>query len=528
VIENGYDYNDRIFAKSFKELLKNATFGKNIKEYSEMDIDELSDYIQENVIMEANEEAKKARKNAQEFMRKEFGTAHPTSMTSKQRNRMKRWLKDNDYDPKTRTIRTDIVDKKTGKPVRVNLGTNIPLEGESMPFSISNTHANREQLGDEERDLLRDGRGYINMPKSYMKRHPSISTGISKHEEGHIADFQYGEKMAGGKAGARGIKKLKKNGVTVHQHLNPGEVRADVYSVQHNKYEDKLRFLRALISKDAQRQKQRNRSIKKLYNMLIQDSVIDLSDIKTAKKYVSEMVESYKEALEMQNKILNSPNEYNVDPSQINLLKTSIKQLEDLVTMYTKLSEKLNTMTNHADAEKEVKTAVRKQVCDLIGQSLKLSDEEVEFRIKMAKKFIKEFAVEYNMDAFDVIQEMYLQDMEYYVFQEDYDEPFSDEEYDVFVEAKINAADRNDLDDKCFGLVYTDENGKKVRKYPLTDKDGKLDENHIRQAVRFFNHCPKEHQHQLALKILHAAHKLGLDTTKWDTVNKAAEEKDDK
>jgi hypothetical protein len=95
----------------------------------------------------------------------------------------------------------------------------------------------------------------------------------------------------------------------------------------------------------------------------------------------------------MQNKILNSPNEYNVDPSQINLLKTSIKQLEDLVTMYTKLSEKLNTMTNHADAEKEVKTAVRKQVCDLIGQSLKLSDEEVEFRIKMAKKFIKEFAV---------------------------------------------------------------------------------------------------------------------------------------
>lgn len=88
--------------------------------------------------------------------------------------------------------------------------------------------------------------------------------------------------------------------------------------------------------------------------------------------------------------------------------------------------------------------------------------------------------------------------------------------HDIFVEAKINAAERNELDDDDFGLVYTDEDGKKLRKYPLTD------ENHIRQAVRFFSHCPDEHKPQLARKILKKANEHVMDTSNWETIHEWA------
>jgi hypothetical protein len=511
---------------------------EDIVEYSEMDIDEMSDYIQE-----ANEESKKARKNAQEFMRNEYGTSHPTSMTSKQRNRMKKWLKDNDYDPKTKTIKTDIIDKKTGKPFRVNLGTNI-TSNESpipMPFAITPERAHQsvqaaKQYGDEDDKMLakafqkltHDGRSYINMPKSYMKRHPSISNGVSKHEEGHVADLQYKRPMAGEKLANAATVYGFKQGLADDLHSNPLEYKADIYSVTHNKYKDKLRYLNAITSNDINSRRLLKKTIEKAIKELEKeyenpedpDDIIESKDkiVKLANDSIDSaagLVETFEEMIANGDHSDDTRRELSKYKKDILEEKAFLKKIENLSFKESKEALKQRYI---ADLVSDYK--------NLIAISNEVSDTEIKLRKLVAKKFLKEFATEYNMSTVEVIQEMYQTAFEDYVFQED----FEDAEFvshEIILEEKINAADRKELDDSCFGLVYTDENGKKIRKYPLTDKDGKLDENHIRQAVRFFNHCPKEHQHQLALNILHAAHKLRLDTTKWDTVNKAAEENDE-
>ena len=537
IIENGYDYTDRIFAKSFKDLLKNANIEKSIKEYSEMDLDEMSDYI-----TEANEESKKARKNAQEFMRNEYGTSHPTSMTSKQRNRMKKWLKDNDYDPKTGTIATDMK-FDNGKPIRVNLGTNSSVgniidQKSNMPFyAISNPLYSKEKYTPAEKRAFAGSRDFINMPKEYMKRHPSVSTGMSKHEEGHIADYRgkiddvFDRRLEANEHITQSMKKGMDYSPT---HTNENEHIADLYSVQHNKYKDKLRFLNAILSEDVHAHRKFKANWKDLcenvYKKQKDDKppIIDASSVETMRDSLKKLVNISKANIKAYKVQLKTP----MYPSGKKLLNRLIESEKDVCNEYEKilkkwfLSKLLFKKVAYDDAKVMVDKAVWHAAKRAVDETIRQNDGDIEIRKEFLKKYINEFAVEYDMSNVEVIQEMYQTAFEDYVFQEDFEdeEPF---DCDVFIEAKIDAADRNELKDSCFGLVYTDENGKKIRKYPLTDKDGKLDENHIRQAVRFFNHCPKEHQHQLALNILHAAHKLRLDTTKWDTVNKAAEENDE-
>ena len=112
------------------------------------------------------------------------------------------------------------------------------------------------------------------------------------------------------------------------------------------------------------------------------------------------------------------------------------------------------------------------------------------------------------------------------VVKESFEEPFTEEEYDIFVEAKISAAERNELEDDDFGLVYEDEDGKKIRKYPLTDKQ------HVLQAVRFFGDCPDEYKPLLAHNILKRAKKFDMDDSNWDKIHewneKYSEDEDDK
>jgi hypothetical protein len=462
-------------------------------------------------------------------------------MTSKQRNRMKKWLKDNDYDPKTKTIKTDIIDKKTGKPFRVNLETNssvgklIGQKSNAAFNSIPNQFYPKEKYTPAEKRAYAGGRPLMNMPKEYMKRHPSISTGISKHEEGHIADYYgkiddiYEKRLEAGKHLTQSMKKGMDYSPT---HTDMKEHIADLYSVQHNKYKDKLRFLNVILSEDIHMQRKFKANWKDLcenvYKKQSDDKppLIDASSVETMRDSLKNLVSSTKANIKTYKAQLKTP----LYQSGKNLFNRLIDSAKDSCNEYEKILRKwfigklLFKKVNYDDAKVMVDKAVWNAAKIAVDEAIRQSDGDIEIRKEFLKKYINEFAVEYDMLTTDVIQEMYQIAFEDYVFQEDFEELF---DYDVFIEAKIDAADRNELKDSCFGLVYTDENGKKIRKYPLTDKDGKLDENHIRQAVRFFNHCPKEHQHQLALNILHAAHKLRLDTTKWDTVNKAAEEKDE-
>ena len=91
-------------------------------------------------------------------------------------------------------------------------------------------------------------------------------------------------------------------------------------------------------------------------------------------------------------------------------------------------------------------------------------------------------------------------------------ELYDDSEIKPIQEAKIPTKDRNELDDSDFGLVYTDENGNKIRKYPLTD------ERHVLQAVRFFNKAPDEYKEELARNIVKRAKQLDMEWENWESL----------
>lgn len=82
----------------------------------------------------------------------------------------------------------------------------------------------------------------------------------------------------------------------------------------------------------------------------------------------------------------------------------------------------------------------------------------------------------------------------------------------VISEEALTSKDRKELDDSMYGIVYTDENGKKVRKYPLND------EAHVLQAVRFFNKAEAKYKPHLARKIVARAKELKMDWEKWDVL----------
>ena len=87
---------------------------------------------------------------------------------------------------------------------------------------------------------------------------------------------------------------------------------------------------------------------------------------------------------------------------------------------------------------------------------------------------------------------------------------------EITQESKLPAKKRNKLDDSDFALVYVDAYGDKIRKYPIND------EAHVRAAARMFPRgVPLKYRSEVAGKILHRAHKFGIDTSGWNSVNAA-------
>lgn len=73
-----------------------------------------------------------------------------------------------------------------------------------------------------------------------------------------------------------------------------------------------------------------------------------------------------------------------------------------------------------------------------------------------------------------------------------------------FKEAYLKTKEREKLKESAYGIP-------ELRKFPLTNKNGEYDENHIRMAVKFFGSAPKKYKKELAKRILHAAHSIDLD-----------------
>lgn len=88
-----------------------------------------------------------------------------------------------------------------------------------------------------------------------------------------------------------------------------------------------------------------------------------------------------------------------------------------------------------------------------------------------------------------------------------------------FQEAKMKAKTRKELDDSDFALVYKDASGNKVRKYPIND------EAHVKAAARMFPRgVPNKYRKEVAGKILRRAHKFGIDTEGWKSLNNAVKD----
>jgi hypothetical protein len=81
----------------------------------------------------------------------------------------------------------------------------------------------------------------------------------------------------------------------------------------------------------------------------------------------------------------------------------------------------------------------------------------------------------------------------------------------ILYEKTLTAADRRNLDPDQYGIPA-------LRKFPLIDK------RHIISANSYFDTAPDKYKKSLAKRILAAAKEKGIDTSKWEAVNKAASE----
>ena len=86
---------------------------------------------------------------------------------------------------------------------------------------------------------------------------------------------------------------------------------------------------------------------------------------------------------------------------------------------------------------------------------------------------------------------------------------------ELFMEEALSAKDKKELPDSMYGLVYTDENGKKIRKFPLND------ESHVRQAAIFFDRAKglsEDQKRTLARNIVRRAKELDMDYSGWESL----------
>ena len=86
---------------------------------------------------------------------------------------------------------------------------------------------------------------------------------------------------------------------------------------------------------------------------------------------------------------------------------------------------------------------------------------------------------------------------------------------ELFMEETLSAKDKKEIPDSMYGLVYTDENGNKVRKFPLND------ESHVRQAAIFFDRAKglsDDQKRELARNIVRRAKELDMDYSGWESL----------
>lgn len=428
--------------------------------------------------------------------------------SSKQRNRQKKFLKEKNFvpdknNPKKGTIDSTEIDPKTGKPIRVQ-------------FSYDN-----EKM--DNHDANARGTDFIHMSERILKQHPDVSKSSFAHEDGHLMAKRNPERFISE------IEKISKSldasGLrsVMNEHGNSAEEYfADKNSLDKVGYDATVRMLKkAYEPKDIGYDKRRKAIKKDPYNYLLSQLSYDsknainilgtegmeLLGITSSEDMFKREIIRYKNSIKREiafKRRLIQDKEFNDDfdkfiSNRIEFCKKTIAELEEKINISKnerkKLHEKLKTQLSdfHSD-----KNQLIKNLLDGVDEVEKANNAERDFRIKMLSLWNK---------GDDTVKEgcdnMPLSEFDHY-----------------FQEAKMKAKTRKELDDSDFALVYKDASGNKIRKYPIND------EAHVKAAARMFPRgVPNKYRKEVAGKILRRAHKFGIDTSGWKSLN-AANEKD--
>lgn len=87
--------------------------------------------------------------------------------------------------------------------------------------------------------------------------------------------------------------------------------------------------------------------------------------------------------------------------------------------------------------------------------------------------------------------------------------------FEYILEETLSAKDKKEIPDSMYGLIYTDEDGNKIRKFPLND------ESHVRQAAIFFDRAKglsDDQKRELARNIVRRAKELDMDYSGWESL----------
>lgn len=343
----------------------------------------MSDFVRDpssflRVFTEANEASKKLRKDSRQFIKDTYNSNDRKNMSNKERNRVKKFLKDNDYDPKTKTIKTDIKDKN-GKNVRVKFNTKMP---------------DLYRTGDVVEDNDPTGFSTFDDPtvilgKSMIKRKPAVSNGILKHEEGHIAKRVFdNRKFSKEERVARGL--IRSNQNTRHEHdQDPEEFAVDLYSEKHNKYAKKypVKFLNTLLQKDILALKKTKLKINK-NKLMIKASIENFS--------AEDILEALVDAIETNE----DAKEYvKGDPDTLNAIDEQNKRLRDI-------HEKIASISDDSEARGEYTTRMASEMDRTLTDFKRILDNGIKLRKQFVQHMIKEYDISYD-ECVEIIQEMY-------------------------------------------------------------------------------------------------------------------------
>lgn len=409
-------------------------------------------------------------------------------------------LKILDYDPKTKTIKCDIPDENGGKINRVLMLIDDQIAQYKKDASVSSVLGKKNYLNEllektnnpdkikaieKELEFLNkydENEWCITIPKKILKTRNLQNLITVNHELGHIyvrsspkgskADDQWDQIQQWCDTrneynhASRNVKNFN-HAISVEEILADSYAADKVSSQALHKTNDKV-YSRARQDIYGFIKKQR-KEYKRLKNQL------DKMPVNTSQKEYDNLHEQVKNLYQKCSQLWDPDvDKYNQDPL-----------LYVLRDQYVKLKNKLD------NSEEKLKN--NKLIRDDLNDQL----DEIEYILKRYEKVLMNYKIERNTHNTFVNEPSRIK-------TENYSEALIPNEQ-FFAEAKLSAEKRNELKDSDFGIP-------EERMFPLNDEE------HVKQAVKMFKHCPDKYKSDLAYRILKKARQFKLDTSGWDSL----------